>query len=247
MVCIGALPFLSDARASELTYGAQARVQSSYLWRGLYAGGPNIQASANVGYYGVYADVWWNIGATDIRFSTFEPEVDLTVGFSRWGLNIYALYIHNFKRGFFDLGYYETGRNALELGVRYTVSSKLPLSFLWATRFTNADAYVRDRVTDDGLQVTDTVHAYSSYLEISYNQPLRNGFSLYGAIGMTPWRSCYTGYQRGAALQNIEVRVRKDWQVGKRTGLMLQGQIAVCPSASINVINTNLAFGVYLR
>lgn len=239
MVCIGALPFLSDARASELTYGAQARVQSSYLWRGLYAGGPNIQASANVGYYGVYADVWWNIGATDIRFSTFEPEVDLTVGFSRWGLNAYLLYIHNFNCGFFDGTNYPDRGNRLEVNVSYTISDKIPLTFLWATRVGASDGYVNAQ--------GEVVRAYSSYAEISYNQPLRNGFSLYGAIGMTPWRSCYTGYQRGAALQNIEVRVRKDWQVGKRTGLMLQGQIAVCPSAPINVINLNAAFGVYLK
>ena len=63
---IGALPFLisASAHAEEsrwlddyhakvgLTYNAQARVQTSYLWRGLYCGAANIQASANVGYGG---------------------------------------------------------------------------------------------------------------------------------------------------------------------------------------------------
>ena len=113
-LCVGALPFLNYAHASErekslkdeLRYEAQARVQTSYLWRGLYCGGPNIQASANVGFYGVYADMWWNIGVTDITFSTFQPEVDLSVGFNRWGLDVYLLYIYNFNCGFFDGGNY---------------------------------------------------------------------------------------------------------------------------------------------
>ena len=90
MLCIGALPFVFNARiyASErgqeirqkyfddykapvgLTYNAQARIQTSYLWRGLYCGGANIQASANVGYGGLYLDMWWNIGVDDWSFKT---------------------------------------------------------------------------------------------------------------------------------------------------------------------------------
>lgn len=237
-----------------LTYNAQARIQAAYLWRGLYAGGANIQGSANVGYGGLYLDMWWNLGVTDWRFDTFQPEVDLTLGFSRWGLDVYALYIHNFKHGFFDFHYYDSGRNQLELGVRYTVSSKLPLSFLWATRFTDADSYVN-------LE-GDTVHAFSSYAEISYTQHFAYGLSLYGAFGITPWKSLYTGYQRGFAVQNIELRLRKDWSVSEHCGLMLQGLLAINPSAladdkktaewhptspSNQAINANITFGVYLK
>ena len=222
-----------------LTYNAQAKVQAAYVWRGLYCGAMNVQGSANVGYGGLYVDMWWNIGTEDWTFKTFQPEVDLTLGFSRWGVDIYALYIHNFKHGFFDMAYYDSGRNALEVGARYTVSSKLPLSILWATRFTDADSYIN--------AAGDTIHAYSSYAEISYTWHLPSGFSLYGAIGMTPWKSLYTGYQGGAALQNIEVRLRKDWDVSTRCGMMVQGQIAVNPSAAVNVINLNATFGVYLK
>lgn len=268
MLCIGALPFVFCTRtyAKEsrwlddykqpvgFTYGAEAKIQAAYLWRGLYCGGMNLQGSANIGYGGLYLDMWWNIGTEDWTFTKFEPEVDFTLGFSRWGLNIYALYIHNFKRGFFDLGYYETGRNALELGVRYTVSSKLPLSFLWATRFTNADSYLN--------AAGDTIHAYSSYAEISYTQKFAYGLSLYGAVGITPWRSLYTGYQRDFAVQNIELRLRKDWSVSERCGLMVMGVVCINPSAIAadkqsvewhpktpfgQSINANIAFGVYLQ
>lgn len=237
-----------------LTYNAQATVQTTYLWRGLYAGGFNMQASANVGYGGLYLDMWWNIGTEDWSFTRFQPEVDLTLGFSRWGVDIYLLYIHNFRHGFFDFNYYGSGRNALELGVRYTVSSKLPLSILWATRFTNADAYINT--------AGDTVRAHSSYLELSYTHSFPMGFSLGGAVGITPWRSLYTGYQRDFAVQNIEIRLRKDWSLSEHCGLFVKGVFAVNPSAiaadptsvkwlpltpANQALNANLAVGVYLK
>lgn len=261
VLCIGALPFVMNAPAyayngegqtakgerkliDELTYNAQARIQTSYLWRGLYCGGPNIQASANIGFYGVYADMWWNIGATDIRFSAFQPEVDLSVGFNRWGLDVYLLYIYNFNCGFFDGGNYIDKGNRLELNVKYTIP-KTHLTIAWASRVAASDCYQVERVTDEGLRVTELVRAYSSYAEISYNQPLKDGWSVFGAIGVTPWKGCYN--PNGAALQNIEVRVRKDWHIARHTGIMLQGQMAVNPMTPIHVINLNATVGVFLR
>ncbi len=118
LLCVGALPFVKNAGAYAqddqwrwlddphqkvgLTYGVSQTVQSAYLWRGLYAGGPNTQIDANVGYGGAYIDMWWNLGATDIMFRHFQPEVDISVGFKRWGLNIFMLHIHKFNCGFFD-------------------------------------------------------------------------------------------------------------------------------------------------
>lgn len=251
VMIIGALPFLINASAHAeesrwlddyhakvgLTYNAQALVQTSYLWRGLYCGAANIQASANVGYGGLYFDMWWNIGVTDWTFKVFEPEVDLSLGFSRWGLDVFLLYIHNFNCPFFDFHNYADRGNRLELDVRYTVSSKLPLSILWATRIGASDAVLNEN--------GEWVQAYSSYLELSYTQKLRDGFSLYGAIGMTPWKSVYN--PNGAALQNIELRLRKDWSVAEHCGVMLQAQMAVNPMQPTNVINLNAAFGVYLK
>lgn len=253
MLCIGALPFLSGAGAyageseagtkekgqgtKELTYNAQARVQSAYLWRGLYCGAFNVQASANVGYYGVYADLWWNIGTRDWSFRRFQPEVDISIGFNRWGLNVFALYIHNFNCGFFDFGNYADKGNRLELNAKYTISEKIPLTFSWATRVAAADCYLN--------AAGDIVRAYSSYAEISYTQALRDGWSVFGAIGVTPWKGCYN--PKGAALQNIEVRLRKDWEIAERCGLMVQGQMAVSPMQAINVININATLGIYLK
>lgn len=247
VLCIGALPFVFSAGAyagederkslkDEFTYNAQARIQTSYLWRGLYSGGPNIQASANVGFYGIYLDMWWNVGFHDMTFKSFQPEVDFSLGFNRWGLNIYALYIHNFNCGFFDFTNYYGKGNRLELNLMYTIP-KTRLTVRWGTRIAASDCYLN--------AAGEIVRAYSSYAEISWTQPFKDGWSVFGAIGVTPWKGCYN--PNGAALQNIEVRLRKDWNIAKHTGLMVQGQMAVSPMQAIHVINLNLALGVFLR
>ena len=248
---VGALPFVFSARtyASEMkttsqepkaesrwlddyskpvgfTYGAQARIQPAYMWRGLYCGAANIQASANVGYGGLYLDMWWNIGVTDWTFNTFQPEVDFSLGFSRWGLDIYALYIHNFNTGFFDFHNYPDKGNRLELNARYTISSKLPLCFVWATRIAASDGYLN--------AAGDTIQAYSSY----------------------------SNYKGDFVVNNVELRLRKDWSVSEHCGLMLQGQLCINPSAIAadkssvkwnptnpgnQSVNANIAYGVYLK
>lgn len=256
---VGVLLFINNARAYAgdkvgLTYGAKATLQSNYLWRGLYSGGPAMQMDANVGYGGLYASMWWNIGATDWGFSAFQPEVDLSIGFARWGLNAYVLYIHNFNCGFFDFANYADKGNRLEVNVQYTISEKIPLRFHWGTRVSASDGYL-----DASGHVK---RAYSSYAEISYTQALPYDMSLYGAIGVTPWKSCYSRYQRGAEIANIEVRLRKDWSISEHCGLMLTGQLTCNPFAlaadkttaewhpthpSRQAINANLSVGVYLK
>lgn len=256
--------WLDDYRAPVgFTYRAQARVQTTYLWRGLYAGGMNIQGDANVGYGGLYFDMWWNIGTTDWSFKTFQPEVDLALGFSRWGIDASVVFIHNFNCPFFDFSNhpYPSSGNALELDFRYTVSSKLPLSILWATRVSASDGYTEDSPSAAGLS-TDTIRAYSTYIELSYTHHFAYGISLFGAVGVTPWRSLYTSYQRSFAVQNVEVRLRKDWDVSAHCGLMVQGVLSVKPWALAadkstaewhpldpwaQSVNANLAVGVYLK
>jgi hypothetical protein len=279
VLCIGALPFIFNASAYAIektepetkkstadwlwedyrkpvgfTYGAQARLQAAYLWRGLYAGGPNIQASANVGYGGLYADLWWNLGVYHWGFNSFEPEVDVTIGFSRWGLNVYALYIHFFDCAYFDFTNYTDIGNRLEVGAKYTLSPKVPLTIYWASRVAAADGY--------NNSAGETVRAFSSYLEISYTQNFKYDISLYGAVGMTPWKSCYTEFIHDFAVVNVELRLRKDWSISKRCGMMLQGQLSIHPTLLADdpktaqwkpyapfsqSVNANISWGVYLK
>ncbi len=289
VLCIGALPFVNNAsaRAEEnaklesvpqdsvvavtpekqpnkwlddysqpvgLTYGVMAKLNASYLWRGQYSGGPNIQASANIGYGGAYVDMWWNLGVKTWSFNVFQPEVDISIGFNRWGLNAYVLFIHNFNTGFFDFNNYHDRGNRLELDVRYTVSSKIPLSFLWATRLSASDGYLNE--------AGEVVRAYSSYAEISYTQKLPYGLSLYGAVGISPWRSVYSRFERGFCVPNIDLRLRRDWDLSPHLGMMLISQISINPSAiaadrttafwhpfqpSRQSVNLNVTYGIYLK
>lgn len=279
MLCIGALPFLNNARAyaqeesSELsiqqsenkwlddyhkpvgfTYGADVTLNANYLWRGLYAGGLCLQPSASVGYGGLYATAWWSIGTTDWAFTRFQPEVDFIIGFNRWGLNASVVYIHNFNSGFFDFHNYPDHGNVLEVDLRYTVSSKLPLSFLWATRVSAADGYLND--------AGDIVRAYSTYIELSYTHHFPYAISLYGAVGITPWRSLYTHFEQGFGVVNIDIRLRKDWSLSEHCGMMLQAEFAMNPTRLAanhstadwipsnphrQSVNANIGLGFYLK
>ena len=124
-----------------LTYNAEAKIQTTYLWRGQFSGGPNIQASANVGYGGAYIDMWWNVGTYDWRFESFQPEVDLSIGFKRYGLNVYLLYVHHFDCPFFDFNNGFGGGNRLEVNAKWTLSNKIPLTIQWGKREAAADGY----------------------------------------------------------------------------------------------------------
>lgn len=267
-IIVGALPFVFNARAYAkeskwmdnpkkpvgFTYGVQATLQTTYIWRSLYAGGANIQLDANVGYGGLYLDMWWNIGVEDWSFNKFQPEVDFSLGFKRWGLNIYLLYIHNFNCGFFDFANYVGKGNRLELNARYTISSKIPLTFVWATRVSAADGYINEK--------GELKYAYSSYAEINYCQALPYDLSLYGAIGISPWRSVYSFYEQEFVVNNIELRLRKDWSLSEHCGIALQGQLTLNPSVLAHdkttaewhpknpgrqAINANIGLIVYLK
>ena len=262
VLIIGVLPFLFNAHAYAgekrdsvgLTYGLKATAQTTYIWRGMYAGGPNIELDANVGYGGAYIDMWWHLGTTDYTFSKFLPEVDLTIGFARWGFDINLLYIHNFNCPFFDFRNYVDKGNRLEINASYTISKLIPLGFHWATRIAAADGYIDEQ--------GKLVQAYSSFAEVFYTQKLPFGLTLYGAIGITPWRSCYTAYKRNFAVQNLEVRLYKDWAVGSHCGIQLLGRVSVNPSliaADKNSVqwhpdnpggqsvNANVGVSVYLK
>ena len=248
------------------TYGAEATLQASYLWRGISVGAFNLQGEARVGYGGLYASMWWSLGTFDWTFTAFQPEVDLIIGFSRWGLDVYAVYIHNFDCGFFNFGNLIDRGNNLEVGLRYTVSSKLPLRFLWATRVAAKDGYIYDGsftpVIGKGAAVGDTVRAYSTYIEISYTHHFPYDISLYGAVGVSPWRSMYSNYKKEFVVENVEIRLRKDWSANEHCGLMVQGTLSICPwliaddkssiqwrpeNPSNQSINANIGFGVYWK
>ncbi len=238
-----------------LTYGADVNVVGNYIWRGLYGGGLSVQGSANVGYGGLFLDVWCNAGATNWAFGGFNPEVDVSVGFSRWGFKLFVIHMCYFDgTGFFDFKNAAPGQagNTTELRAGYKVSSKLPLSILWCTRFTSRDGYLAE---DGTLQ-----RAWSSYLELGYDFALPYDMTLMARVGMTPWKSLYTGYEGDFAVNNIALTLRKDWSLSAHCGLHLSADLMLNPwrITRENIrwsagnpydqrLNANIACGIYLK
>ena len=234
-----------------LTLSADANIVANYIWRGQYVGGLSLQTSARINYEGLFADMWWNVGATDWAFSGFNPEVDIALGLDRWGLQLYWMHMHYFdSTPFFDCSNAAPGQagNTSELRARYTISSRLPLSILWCTRLAGRDGYLDSA---GNLQ-----RAWSSYLELKYTFALPYDIGITAAVGMTPWRSFYTGFKGDFAVVNIDVALSKQWQV-KQCSFLLAGEVMLNPwqMTKENVrwevrnpwqqrINANLTLGV---
>ena len=198
-------------------WSASATLTSNYIWRGLNCGGLSLQADATVSYAGVFANMWWNIGATNWAFSGFNPEVDLTIGYSRWGLTV--LYIHMFyfdtysdgtPSRFFDFRNHLKGGTTGEWRLSYRVSDRIPLSCLVALRTFGRDGYY-----DEATQALR--RAYSTYIELGYDFDLGENWMLAARVGMTPAKSLYTGYQGDFAVTLVGMKLTKSWSLAYGT------------------------------
>lgn len=225
------IPFLAKAeKESKFSWSASATMTSNYIWRGLYCGGPSLQLDATVDYAGFYANMWWNIGTTDWTFTEFNPEVDLQIGFSRWGLNINYLHCFYFDRysdgsptRFFDFKNHPRGGGGTtgEWRVSYRVSDQIPLSILVACRTFSRDGYYVS-IADGGYVDVSNMpvltgvalkRAYSTYIELGYDFDLTQNWLLAARVGVTPWKSLYTGFQGNFAVTMTQLKLTKTWEI----------------------------------
>ena len=232
-------------------WSASATLTSNYIWRGLYVGGPSLQVDATVSYAGVFANMWWNIGATDWTFTGLNPEVDLTIGYSRWGLTV--LYMHMFyfdtyadgtPSRFFDFRNHLKGGTTGEWRVSYRVSDRIPLSCLVAFRTFGRDGYEQNG---------ELKRAYSTYIELGYDFDLTHDWLLAARLGVTPAKSMYTGYQGDFAVTLVGLNLQKQWNfqhlsISTFANLMLQPwQVTkdnlILPIAKAGNQKLNLAVG----
>ena len=231
VICLLQIPFLAKAeKESKFSWSASATMTSNYIWRGLYCGGPSLQLDATVDYAGFYANMWWNIGTTDWTFTEFNPEVDLQIGFSRWGLNINYLHCFYFDRysdgsptRFFDFKNHPRGGGGTtgEWRVSYRVSDQIPLSILVACRTFSRDGYYVS-IADGGYVDVSNMpvltgvalkRAYSTYIELGYDFDLTQNWLLAARVGVTPWKSLYTGFQGNFAVTMTQLKLTKTWEI----------------------------------
>ena len=214
MICLLQIPLLAKAEEdSKFSWSASATMTSNYIWRGLYCGGPSLQLDATVNYAGFYANMWWNVGAIDWTFSAFNPELDLMIGFSRWGLNInylYCFYFDQYPDGtptrFFDFRNHPRGGGGTtgEWRVSYRVSDKIPLSCLVAFRTFGRDGYMLNG---------ELKRAYSTYIELGYDFALGENWQLDTRVGFTPAKSLYTRFEGDFAVTLVGLKLHKTWAV----------------------------------
>ena len=219
----------SKKKESLFSWSASALVTSNYIWRGLYVGGPSVQLDATVGYAGFFANVWWNVGASDWTFSALNPEVDVAIGFSRWGLSVYYLHCFYFDRyadggmsRFFDFRNNTQGGTTGEWRVIYNrpvYTNKrgwtTSVNGLCAVRTFSRDGYYAEV---NGEEVWK--RAYSTYIEVGVDQTFDHNWSLVARLGITPAKSMYTGYQGDFAVTLVGLKLNKGWVLGERREAM---------------------------
>jgi len=227
--------------AEDFSWYARAEVDANYVWRGLYNGGLSLRAEGEVSYYGFFANMWWNIGATDWHWgktdatgagiTKFNPEVDISLGYRWRGLSVLYMHMYYFDHyadgrmsRFFDWGNHAPGGGGItsEWRVSYRISDRVPLRLLWCTRTFGRDGYMLNG---------ELKRAYSTYIEARYDQPLPMDFTLTGVIGVTPWKSLYTAFEKDFAVINLSIALSKSWQVAKGCSVDVGGELMLNPSS----------------
>ena len=215
----------TEKKESLFSWSASALVTSNYIWRGLYVGGPSVQLDATVSYAGLFANVWWNIGAGDWTFSSLKPEVDVAIGFSRWGLSVYYLhcfYFDHYADGtmsrFFDFRNNTQGGTTGEWRVIYNrpvYTNKrgwtTSVNGLCAVRTFSRDGYYAEARGEEEWK-----RAYSTYIEVGVDQTWGQDWSLAARLGITPTKSIYTFYKGDFAVALVGLKLNKGWVLGER-------------------------------
>ena len=226
LLVVNILPLAAQKVEQErdFTWNASAVVTSNYIWRGLYVGGPSVQVDATVDYKGLFANMWWNIGATDWTFSELNPEVDLSIGYSRWGVTVMYMHMYYFDRykdgtisKFFDFKNHERGGGGTTGEWRVLYGAPVYTSPKGLTTSINALCGVRTFGRDGYYDANGELkRAYSSYLEVGCDQELGENWSLSARLGVTPAKSLYTGFQGDFAVTLVGLKLNKSWGLGDK-------------------------------
>ena len=100
LALVGVSAFSFQTKAEESAKGISlevgADIVSSYLWRGMNLGGISIQPSVTLDWKGLYVSGWANIGADNWTFEDINPELDITIGYDNYGLQVDLTHLYYF-------------------------------------------------------------------------------------------------------------------------------------------------------
>jgi hypothetical protein len=226
LVCASAFPYQTFAKEKNATKSeiglsleVGADVVSSYLWRGQNLGGLSIQPSATLDWKGLYVSGWGNIGADNWTFENINPELDITIGYDNYGLQLDLTHLYYFGgEAYFPKG----GFAAQEIESSSTMEAhagfhlgdlveSVPLSIDWYTTIYGADCYENE--------AGEWQRAWSTYIQVGYTFNLPLGIGLTTNVGFTPWRGMYSNYEevwknaKTVAINNIHVRAERYFEL----------------------------------
>lgn len=229
VLAVAVMATVMSAKADvDFAYEAGAEIVSAYIWRGEFDGGLSFQPTASVGFDVNEQDIqfrvgaWASMGASDWQFqhklalmldgsnpnTYFVPEVDLMASIRLWGATLGVTHYYFFGGAPF-FSKLEEGGSQTEVMIGYDLGNVLEdMNFYinWYTMVAGSDAW---------YDANDVAHrAWSSYIEIGYDLDLPLDMKLGFQLGMTPWKSMYTDYEGGFAVNNIAARFGKTWHLG---------------------------------
>lgn len=194
-----------------------ADIVSSYLWRGYNLGGLSIQPSVTFWWKGLYASAWANIGADNWTFDDINPELDITIGYDNFGLQLDVTHLYYFDgdpyfpRGGFNPIPEQESSSTMEAHAGFHLGDlveKFPLSIDWYTTIYGTDYFINEE--------GKAQRAWSTYIEVGYDFNLPLGLLLNARVGMTPWRGLYSNYNevwknaKTVAINNVNLRLERD-------------------------------------
>ena len=263
-VAVATFGFCYERPGFEWSVGAEA--VSSYLWRGQNLGSLSLQPDVELGYAGVKLEAWANFSAQDYTFKTFVPEMDITLSYNIAGFTVGVTHLFYFDGSkYFRLRNYGVqdyfndnySTSQLEIFGRFDLDyfyENLPLHIFWGTFIGGDDMYAVESDEAHGVSPTDEngnflelddegnpiyyemKRAYSSYLEVSYDFSLPHNLTLTPIIGITPWKSMYSYYDKNFALNNLALKANWELEIGKHACLDFFAMVSL-NTAGINIHN----------
>ena len=209
----------TPSREIGLSVEVGADVVSSYPWRGQNLGGLAIQPSITLDWKGLYVSGWGNIGADNWTFENLNPELDITIGYDNYGLQLDLTHLYYFGgESYFPKG----GFKAQEIESSSTMEAhagfhlgdlveSVPLAIDWYTTIYGADCYLNE--------AGEWQRAWSTYIQVGYTFNLPLGVDLTTNVGFTPWRGMYSNYDevwknaKTVAINNLHLRAERYFEL----------------------------------
>jgi hypothetical protein len=216
----------AEKKDSGFTYEVGADIVTAYLWRGQNLGGLSIQPSVTLGWKGLYLGTWANIGADNWRFNNLKPELDITIGYDNYGVqldltHLYYFYGDQYFKGLDDANNeYSSSTMELHAGINIGEwAEKVPLSIDWYTTVLGYDPIL----DADGNPVLNengnAKRAWSTYIQVGYDFYLPLDIVLGLKVGFTPWQGMYSDYAdvwtNGSTIgiNNIQLRAEREFEL----------------------------------